>query len=64
MYLIRVGIPGGGPINRKQWKLFDDLSEKYAIDPQGISSLRLTTRQNIQFHWVKKPGVLDIEPSQ
>lgn len=60
MYLIRVGIPGGGPIKRKQWQLFDDLSEKYAVDPQGISSLRLTTRQNIQFHWVKKPGVLDI----
>ncbi len=60
MYLIRVGIPGGGPINRKQWQLFDELSEKYARDPQGVSSLRLTTRQNIQFHWVKKPGVLDI----
>jgi sulfite reductase beta subunit-like hemoprotein len=60
MYLIRVGIPGGGPINRKQWQLFDELSEKYAVDPHGISSLRLTTRQNIQFHWVKKPGVLDI----
>lgn len=60
MYLIRVGIPGGGPINRKQWQLFDELSAKYAIDPQGNSSLRLTTRQNIQFHWVKKPGVLDI----
>ncbi|MCB9771754.1 MAG: nitrite/sulfite reductase [Candidatus Omnitrophica bacterium] len=60
MYLIRVGIPGGGPINRKQWQLFDELSEKYAIDPQGNTSLRLTTRQNIQFHWVKKPGVLDI----
>ncbi len=60
MYLIRVGIPGGGPISRKQWHLFDELSSTYAIDPQGVSSLRLTTRQNIQFHWVKKPGVLAI----
>lgn len=60
MYLIRVGIPGGGPINRQQWQLFDDLSEKYGRDPQGVASLRLTTRQNIQFHWVQKQGVLDI----
>lgn len=60
IYMIRIGIPGGGPINREQWKLYDELSEKYGRDPQGISSLRLTTRQNIQFHWVKKPGVLDI----
>jgi sulfite reductase (NADPH) hemoprotein beta-component len=60
MYLIRVSLPGGGPITRDQWRLFDDLSEKYGKDPEGHSSLRFTTRQNIQFHWVKKPNVLKI----
>src|SRR3989338_1026321 len=60
MYLIRVSLPGGGPITREQWRLFEDLSEKYAKDPNGETSLRFTTRQNIQFHWVKKPAVIKI----
>ncbi|MBI5150194.1 MAG: nitrite/sulfite reductase [Candidatus Omnitrophica bacterium] len=60
MYLIRIGVPGGGPITREQWRVVDELSEKYTIDPQGHTSLRLTNRQNIQFHWVKKPGVIPI----
>lgn len=60
IYMIRVSIPGGGPLNRKQWFLFDELSEKYTRDPNNQPSIRLTTRQNIQFHWVKKPGVLAI----
>ncbi|MBL8012301.1 MAG: nitrite/sulfite reductase [Candidatus Omnitrophica bacterium] len=60
MYLIRISIPGGGPLNRHQWNLIDDLSEKYTKDPDGVASIRLTTRQNIQFHWVSKKGVIDI----
>lgn len=60
MYMIRVSIPGGGPISKEQWKVFDDLSEQYGVDPQGHSSLRFTTRQNIQFHWIKKHGVIDV----
>jgi len=60
MYMIRVMNPGGGPLNRNQWLIFDELSEKYTNDPQGNPSLRLTTRQNIQFHWVKKQAVLKI----
>ena len=60
MYLIRVGVPGGGPITREQWRVVDELSDKYTIDPQGNTSIRLTNRQNIQFHWVKKPGVIPI----
>ena len=60
MYMIRISIPGGGPINREQWNLIDDLSDKYTKDPDGIPSIRLTTRQNIQFHWVSKKGVMDM----
>lgn len=60
IFMVRVGIPGGGPLTRAQYNLFHELSEKYTKDPGGQPSLRLTTRQAIQFHWVKKPGVLDI----
>ncbi len=60
VYLIRVNNPGGGPITRPQWILFDELSEKYTASNEGHTSLRFTTRQNIQFHWVRKPGVLEI----
>ena len=59
-YMIRVSNPGGGPITREQWLLFDELSEKYTTSNEGQTSLRLTNRQNIQFHWVKKQGVLEI----
>ncbi len=60
MYMIRIGVPGGGPVTREQWRLVDELSEKYTVDPQGNTSIRLTNRQNIQFHWVKKSGVIPI----
>src|SRR6185503_19021742 len=60
MYMIRFSIPGGGPINRDQWNLLDDLSDKYTKDPDGHPSIRFTTRENIQFHWVKKPVLKEI----
>ncbi|MCA9406425.1 MAG: nitrite/sulfite reductase [Candidatus Omnitrophica bacterium] len=60
MYMIRISNVGGGPVNRQQWQLFDELASKYTKNPQGHPSLRLTTRQAIQFHWVSKEGVLDI----
>ncbi len=60
MYMIRISIPGGGPINRQQWMIFDELSEKYGKDTDGHPSIRLTTRQNIQFHWIKKPHVIEL----
>ncbi len=63
IYMIRISVPGGGPISREQWNLFDELSEKYSVDPEGHTSIRLTNRQNVQFHWVKKPGVLPIVKS-
>lgn len=60
MYMIRVGVPGGGPISPAQWRLLDDLSEQHSLNPDAQSSLRLTTRENIQFHWVKKDSVIPI----
>lgn len=60
MYMVRVSVPGGGAFTRAHWQVFDDLSEKYGVNPEGRASLRVTTRQNVQFHWVKKPHVVEI----
>ena len=59
MYMLRITIPGGGPITRQQWAILDDISEKYTLSDSYNTgtprpSLRVTTRQNIQLHWVKK----------
>jgi sulfite reductase (NADPH) hemoprotein beta-component len=61
IYMIRVTIPGGGPITKDAWQLFDELSDRYATPiSNGGPSLRLTTRQNVQFHWIKKEDLLEV----
>jgi sulfite reductase (NADPH) hemoprotein beta-component len=59
-YMVRVGIPGGGPILPGQWAALDRLSERFARTPEGRPTLRLTSRQNVQFHWVRKPDLLEL----
>ena len=49
--MIRGRIPGG-VMTAKQWGVFDDLATKY-----GNNTLRITTRQSIQFHGVVKSGL-------
>ncbi len=60
VYMIRISIPGGGPLNRQQWNAIEQLTEKYTKDSDGVPSIRLTNRQNIQFHWIKKENVVDL----
>ncbi|MEI7998915.1 MAG: nitrite/sulfite reductase [Candidatus Omnitrophota bacterium] len=60
IYMFRISIPGGGPLNRQQYNLIDDLTDQYTKDPDGIPSIRLTNRQNVQLHWVKKANVQPI----
>lgn len=60
MYMVRISVPGGGAFNAKQWRLLNDLADRYTINPDQRSSLRLTTRQNIQFHWVKKQNLIPL----
>ena len=60
MYMLRMTIPGGGPLNKDQWDVLDDISDRYTTGPDNRPSLRLTTRQNIQFHWLKKQDVPDV----
>jgi sulfite reductase (NADPH) hemoprotein beta-component len=49
--MIRGRIPGG-VMTPAQWCVFDDLAAKY-----GNNTLRITTRQSIQFHGVAKAGL-------
>ena len=51
MMMIRGRIPGG-VMTSQQWITFDDLATTY-----GNNTLRLTTRQSIQFHGVLKSGL-------
>src|SRR5882672_10081988 len=49
--MIRGRIPGG-VMTPQQWCVFDDLTTRY-----GNQTLRVTTRQSIQFHGVVKSGL-------
>ena len=49
--MIRGRIPGG-VMTPKQWCVFDELASTY-----GNNTLRITTRQSIQFHGVVKSGL-------
>src|SRR6266705_333369 len=49
--MIRGRIPGG-VMTARQWCVFDELATKY-----GNNTLRITTRQSIQFHGVVKSGL-------
>ncbi len=60
IYMFRISIPGGGPLNREQYNVIDDLTNQYTKDPDGMPSIRLTNRQNVQLHWVKKANVQPI----
>ena len=51
MMMIRGRIPGG-VMTAAQWITFDDLATRY-----GNNTLRVTTRQSIQFHGVLKSGL-------
>ena len=69
MYMLRISIPGGGPITSRQWNILDRIADNYTIgssdayptinDKDAKPSLRITTRQNIQLHWVRKNNVVD-----
>lgn len=61
MYMVRLTVPGGGAFNLEQWRLIDDIAVRYASDnPFGDTSIRLTTRQNIQFHWISKKNLVPL----
>ncbi|MEM6750485.1 MAG: nitrite/sulfite reductase, partial [Planctomycetota bacterium] len=61
MYMVRASIPGGGSFTQDQWAVFDRVADLYCDhNPYGTPSIRLTTRQNIQYHWLFKPQVREL----
>jgi sulfite reductase beta subunit-like hemoprotein len=66
IYMLRISIPGGGPITSQQWDILDRIADTYTIGPSDAypnnarPSLRITTRQNIQLHWVRKKNLVDV----
>ena len=52
--MVRGRIPGG-VMTANQWKVFDELSAKY-----GNDTLRITTRQSIQFHGIAKNNLRNV----
>jgi sulfite reductase (NADPH) hemoprotein beta-component len=49
--MVRTSVPGGVMTSR-QWLVFDDLAARH-----GNNTLRITTRQTIQFHGILKTGL-------
>src|SRR6516162_10358758 len=49
--MVRSAVPGG-VLTAKQWVAFDNLCAQY-----GNNTLRITTRQTIQFHGILKSGL-------
>lgn len=52
--MVRGAIPGG-VMTANQWYVFDELSSKY-----GNNTLRITTRQSIQFHGIAKNNLRSV----
>jgi len=60
MYMVRISVPAGGSFDAGRWKMLDDVATKFCVNPEGNPSLRLTTRQNVQFHWIKKADLVPL----
>ncbi|MEO0586335.1 MAG: nitrite/sulfite reductase [Planctomycetota bacterium] len=60
-YMVRCSVPGGGSFTADQWRVFDRIADDYCDhNPYGTPSIRLTTRQNVQYHWVPKRNMLPL----
>lgn len=59
-FMVRIPVWGGGDILPDEWNKISELAEKYSRDDDGFPSIRLTTRQAIQFHRVTKNNLLPL----
>ncbi len=59
-FMVRIPFWGGGDIQPDSWLKINELAEQYSRDDDGSPSIRLTTRQAIQFHRVKKSDLLPL----
>ncbi|BBD72107.1 hypothetical protein HS1genome_0496 [Sulfodiicoccus acidiphilus] len=64
IYMVRVAIPGGGPITPTQWRVIDSLADRYTVSDaytgEPRPSIKLTTRQDVQFHHVRKTDLVPL----
>lgn len=51
-FMVRIKNPGGGRLTSHQWQILDAIADEF-----GNGTLRITTRQGIQFHGVVKSGL-------
>jgi sulfite reductase (ferredoxin) len=54
MFMVRIKLPAGGELSPSQWLALDEGAERFSD-----GTLRLTTRQAVQYHWV---GGIDLAP--
>lgn len=52
IFMVRTKNPAGGELTAEQWLAHDDIAEKFAD-----GTLRITTRQDIQFHGIGKENL-------
>ncbi len=52
IFMVRMRVPGGGEFSAAQWRALCEASDRFAD-----GTLRLTTRQAIQFHYIKAPNL-------
>ena len=59
-FMVRDTIWGGGDITPQSWLQISNLAELYSRSDEGSPSIRLTTRQNLQFHRVTKENLIPL----
>lgn len=52
IFMVRLRVPSGGEFSAQQWTAICEASDRYCD-----GSLRLTTRQGIQFHYITAPAL-------
>jgi sulfite reductase (ferredoxin) len=51
-FMVRIKLPAGGRLSAEQWAALDDAADRFAD-----GTLRITSRQGIQYHHVYGPGL-------
>ncbi|MHB1687401.1 MAG: hypothetical protein ACYCVH_08505 [Ignavibacteriaceae bacterium] len=57
-FMVRDTVWGGGDISPQNWLHISHLADLYSRSDEGSPSIRLTTRQNFQFHRVTKGNLI------
>ncbi|MGH8161115.1 MAG: NADPH-dependent assimilatory sulfite reductase hemoprotein subunit [Gammaproteobacteria bacterium] len=58
-FMVRLRLPGG-VLTTGQWLALDELARRYGDSVYGGGTLRITTRQSLQIHGVRKPRLREL----